>query len=141
MTQNKEEKLKIFELIHRPTGEKAFQAAPTAHNACKQAGWLIGDCYVKEQRPQRKLHANYNIRPLFKVSCKTCPWQYAECRKPADAVCPVRPMSPDLKEWLKHAGEAHLCPFVGCELERKDYLLHQKWLPEREAIAELTPKP
>jgi len=141
MSETETQELKVYEITHRTTGEKSFQAARTADNACEQAGWLIGDCFVVEQKPRVKPIPRHDPSVSYKVPCLTCPFQYAECRKPDDTECPTRPQAPELQEWLKQAAEAHLCPHVGVVLSKKDYQFQQKWLPIAEALEELSPKP
>jgi len=135
------EDCKIYELTLRTTGEKSYQAATTAEDACKQAGWLIGDCYVNPQKPRRKHIPDQDASLLVKIPCQTCPFQYTECTKPANQGCPTRPSSPDIYEWLKQAAESHLCDYVGKDLTKKDYNLGQKWVKLEDAIKELTPQP
>ena len=128
--------LKIYEVTLTAT-----KAATNAEDACKQAGWLIGDCYVNEQKPRRKPSQTTNNRLLVKIPCNLCPFRYAECKKPPDNPCPVQPTAPELTEWLKQATQANLCHYIGKELSIKDYNLGLKWLPMADAIKELTPKP
>jgi len=137
MSTNAPTDLKIYQLTNRNTGEKSHQAATTAEDACKQAGWLIGDCFVREVKPQRKAKKDNHSALMVKIPCQVCPFQFAECRKPADKNCPTRPLAPELKEWLKQAAQAHLCEYYGQELSKNDYYLSQKWLPIDKAIEEL----
>jgi len=141
MSNNEHQELKIYEVNHRTTGDKSYQAARTAEDACKQAGWLIGDCFIVEQPPRRKPVPDHDTMLLVKIPCLTCPFQYAECRKPIAEKCPTQPSAPELQDWLKQAAQAHLCDYVGESLTKKDHNLGQKWLPIAEAIKELTPKP
>ncbi len=131
---------KIYEVTLRATGEKSYQAATNAEDACKQAGWLTGDCFIVEQKPRRKPVPDQETILLVKVPCQTCPFQYAECKKPPDQDCITRPEAPELQDWLKQATEAHLCPFIGKGLRKKDYFLGQKWVRMEEAILELSRK-
>jgi len=140
MTDNREQELKIYEVTHRETGEKSYQAATNAQDACKQAGWLIGDCFVVAQKPRHRRKDKHETQPLVKVSCEVCPYQYAECRKPSNVGCPTRPSAPDFNEWTKQALKAHLCPYVGQALTRKDYFSHEKWVSVEEAVKELSAK-
>lgn len=140
MSDNETTELKIYEITDRATGKKAFKAATTAYDACKQAGWLIGNCYVIEQKARYKPVPDREPLVLARVPCLTCPFQYAECKKPETEYCPTRPHAPELQEWLKQASESHLCPHVGAILTKKDYQFQQKWLPITEALEELAPK-
>jgi len=129
--------LKVYEVTNRTSGEKHLAVSYNAQDACKQAGWLIGDCFIVEQKPLSKRVADHDSQLLYKVPCQVCPFQYAECRRPADKECPVRPNAPELKEWLKQAAEAHLCDYYGQQLSEKDYHFNQKWIPLEQAIEEL----
>lgn len=140
MTDNGDHELAIYEITNRTTGEKSYQAAKTAEDACKLAGWLIGDCFVNPQKPRRQPGQTTDNRLLVKINCLTCPFQYAECRKPIDEECPTRPAAPELQDWLKQAAEAHLCDYTGQTLTKKDYNLAQKWCNVKDAIKELAPK-
>lgn len=135
-----ESNLKIYEITHRESGVKSFQAAITAGEACKQAGWLIGDCYVIESRTKIKTHDKGDPDILVKIPCNTCSYQYAECTKPENEVCPCRSDAPELAEWLKQAATAHLCNFVGEELLKTDHQLGRKWVKMETAIRESTSK-
>jgi len=137
MSQTNDQELKIYEATHRVTGEKHYVVSHNADEACKQAGWLIGDCFVVAQKPQRKARGDNHSALLVKIPCQVCPFQYGECRKPAQTECPVQPNAPDLQEWLKQAAQAHLCDYYGQELSETDYHLNQKWLPMQQAIEEL----
>lgn len=141
MSDNGSTELKIYVVTHKLTGEKRYEPATNAEDACKQTGWLIADCFAVEDKPQRKPRRDDHSAMLIKIPCETCPYQYGECRKPADTGCPVRPDTPELKRWLKQAAQAHLCQYVGEKLAKKDYQLKQKWVTLEEAISELTPKP
>ncbi len=132
--------LKLYEITNRSSGQISYQPASNADDACKQAGWIIGDCYVFEQKPGRKPGPDQGTRLLVKIPCLTCPFQYTECKKPDTQVCPTQPTAPELQEWIKQAAQSHLCRFVGMDLTKKDYMLGQKWLPIEEAIRELAPK-
>ena len=137
MSQNGDQELKIYEVTHRETGEKSYQAAQTAEDACKQAGWLIGDCFIREEKPKRKARGDNHSAMLVKIPCQVCPFQYAECRKPATEECPTRPTAPELQNWIKQATESHLCNHIGQELSQTNYHLGQKWVPIKQAIEEL----
>ena len=137
MNNSKPQDLKIYEVINRATGIRHFSASYNAEDACKQAGWSIGDCYVIEQMPRWKPVPGHDSILLVKVPCLTCPFQYGECKKPETEECPTRPSSPELQNWLKQAAEARLCPYVGASLRKNDYNLGQKWVSMLEAIKEL----
>ncbi|MBA7551822.1 hypothetical protein ES705_44372 [subsurface metagenome] len=141
MSENNSQELKIYEVTNRSTGEKSYQPATNAEDACKQAGWLIGDCYVNPQKPHYETAGKGETKTIVKIPCQTCPFQYAECRKPDGGFCPARSTAPELGEWLKQAGEAHLCGYVGQSLTKKDYNLSLKTLKIEDAIKELSPKP
>lgn len=132
--------IKIYEVINRDTGEKSYQPATNAEDACKQAGWLIGDCFVREQKPRHKPVPDHEPLVLVKIPCKVCPYQWAECKKPPAEKCPCQREMPDLNEWLKEITKAHLCEFVGKELAKTDYRQGQKWLTIAQAIQELSPQ-
>lgn len=140
MTSTQSRDLKIYEITNRNTGEKRYSVSDNAQNACKQLGWLIGDCYVNEQKPKYQHGKKRTPDLLFRVPCQVCPYQYAECKKVAGDNCPCQPETPDVKEWLNQATQAHLCLHVGSELAKKDHQLHQKWCPIEQAIEELAPK-
>lgn len=135
-----DQELQIYEVIHRETGVKSYQAATTAEDACKQAGWLIGDCFVVPQKPRRKPVPDHEPLCLVKIPCLVCPYQYAECIKPEDEVCPTQREAPELPEWLKQASQAHLCTFIGVSLAKIDHRLYQKWIPIEDAVKELSAK-
>lgn len=137
MSETETQELKIYEVTHRVTGQKHYAVSDNADNACKQAGWLIGDCFIVEQKPKRKPIGDNHSALLVKIPCQVCPFQYAECRKPAEADCPTQPNAPELQEWLKQAAQAHLCDYYGQELSQTDYHLNQKWVPMEQAIKEL----
>lgn len=140
MSDNERKELKIYEITNRHTGEKFFKVDYNAQDACKQAGWLIGDCFVSVQKPTRRTVPGEQPALLVKVPCQTCPFQYAECKKPGGEDCITRPDSPELKNWLKQATESHLCPHIGQGLIPKDYVYGRKWVSIEQAISELAPK-
>jgi len=41
--------MKRYRLRHRISGESLVIEAPTAQEACRKAGWLIGQVWVREQ--------------------------------------------------------------------------------------------
>jgi len=132
--------LKIYEVTLRETGEKHYAVSDNAQDACKQAGWQIGDCYVNIQKARHRQGKNQKPETLVKVTCQVCPWQYAECRKPEDEECPVERDAPELEAWLKRITRAHLCKYVGEPMPPAQYFKQEKWIPLGEAIKELTAK-
>lgn len=132
---------KIYEVTNRNTGEKRISVATNAQDACTHLGWQIGDCYVYETKPTRPKGSPITTGLLVHIPCRVCFYQYAECRLPTGQQCPCKPTSPELKEWVKQALEAHKCIHVGQSLRHKDYELQQKWLPLSQAVEELTPTP
>lgn len=121
-------------------GLGSIQLSISPRLACKQAGWLIDDCYVRELEPVKKFIAGIGWYNAVPVPCYVCPYQYAVCNKQPADVCPSRPSSPDLKDWLVQVAKAHLCAFIGSDLERKDYMLQQKWIPIESLFAQLASK-
>ncbi len=141
MSKNGDQKLIIYEVTLRATGRRSYQAATTARDACKQAGWIITDCFIRPQMPKSHVNKKGEEELLVKIPCLTCPFQYGECRKPITEECPTRPETPDIQEWTKQVLLAHRCDYIGQELAKTDYNLSQKWCPLEQAITELTPKP
>lgn len=140
MSQEPGTELKLYHVTNRTTGERWLAITFNADDACKQADWLVGDCYVHEVTECRG-HSKAGESPLkVNIPCRTCPFQYAECKKPDEADCPLSLNTPDLNEWLKQAATAHLCLHVGQDLTMKDYNLNQKWVTLAQAIEELAPK-
>ncbi|MBA7675856.1 hypothetical protein ES703_84095 [subsurface metagenome] len=137
MNQLNDQELKIYEITNRSSGERHFAASYSVEEACKQAGWDIGDCFIVHPPARSKATEKGETRTLVKVPCEICPYQYGECKKPDTEACPTRREAPELMEWTKQAALAHLCPFVGEVLTKKDYQNHQKWLPLSAAIEEL----
>jgi len=37
-----------YRIMHRPTQQWWEGEAESAHEACVKAGWMIGDCYVRQ---------------------------------------------------------------------------------------------
>ncbi len=141
MSRNNDQGLKIYKLTNKNTGENHYVVGVNQMDCCRQIGWLIGDCFIVEVKPQRKARRDDHSALMVKIPCHVCPFQYAECKKPAEAECPVQPNAPDLNEWLVQAAQAHLCDYYGQELLNTDYHLGQKWLRIEEAISELALKP
>ena len=132
--------LKIYEVLSTVTIEKSYQVATNAQDACLQAGWKIEDCYVHPLEPQRRSSPGQGTELRVKIPCQTCPFQYAGCTRPNDEACDVKPQAPELNEWLKQAAAAHLCPYQGDVLSKKDHQLGQKWVTTEQAIKELAPQ-
>lgn len=42
--------MKTYRVMHRETKDERMVDANCAADACKQMGWLIGDCHVREIR-------------------------------------------------------------------------------------------
>ncbi|GAI62230.1 unnamed protein product [marine sediment metagenome] len=137
MSEPEIQEVKIYIITNRSTGKKSYQEALNAEDACKQTGWLIGDCFVREVKPRYEARGGDHSALVVKIPCQTCPYQYAECLKPPDQDCPCRLKTPDLGEWMREITKSHLCQFVGEELTKTDYHLGQKWLPIAQAIEEL----
>lgn len=134
MTNPEAETQKIYEVTLRETGQRHFSVATNAQDACKEAGWEIGNCYVKELTPTRCPHDPTALHKYVAVHCEICPYQYAECTKKPDDECPCRPQAPDIQAWAIEASKAHLCPYTGIPLTKVDYFRHQKWLSLPEAL-------
>ncbi len=132
--------LNIYQVLSRITGESSHQVATNAQDACLQAGWKIDECYVHPLAPYRRAGPGQQLDWRVKIPCKTCPFQYATCTRPNDEACDVKPQAPELNEWLKQAAAAHLCPYQGDVLSKKDHQLSQKWVTMEQAIKELAPQ-
>ncbi|MBA7685795.1 hypothetical protein ES703_94223 [subsurface metagenome] len=132
--------LKLYQVTNRNTGERHFAVSDNAQDACLQAGWLIGDCYVVEQKPLAKYDKKERIRLLVKIPCHVCPYQLYDCNKPDNAECPVRLDTQDLNEWLKETSKAYLCLHSGELLSKRDYQNRLKTTTLEQAIKELPPK-
>ncbi len=133
--------LVIYEITNRTSGDKSYQAARNAQDACQQAGWLIADCYINAQKPRYKPVPDHAPLCLVKLPCEVCPFQYAECLKPDAGECPAQPTAPELGEWLVQAAQAHLCQYSGQELKKTEYQKRQKWVTIEDAIKLLSPNP
>lgn len=131
---------KIYQVTHRESGEKRYIASSAAQNACAGLGWLIGDCHIYEVEPQLHNIQSFKTTLCIKVPCGVCSFQWAECQLSPGYECPCSPTTPDVQEWARQVVKAHLCTHVGVSLLRKDYYLHQKWLPLEEAVKELSIK-
>lgn len=126
MTKHKAQELQTYELINKATGKKHISLSDTPQNACKQAGWQIDDCSVRDvSSPPTQDHNPLRLAD-FKIPCQVCPYQYGECTKPAEARCPARTNTPNLSEWMKQVMRAHLCQYTGVALTEKNYHQHQK---------------
>ena len=137
MSETNTHELKIYEVTNTVTGQKSYAVGVNQMDVCRQLGWKIGDCFIREEKPKRKARGDDHSALLVKIPCQVCPFQYAECKKPAEAECPAQPNAPELQEWLKQAAQAHLCDHYGQELSNTDYHLGQKWVPMEQAIREL----
>jgi len=132
--------LKIYEIITTITGEKSYQGATNAQDACLQAGWQIGDCYDHPLEPQLRTSPDQGTELRVKIPCHSCPYHYSDCTKGENDPCPVKPQAPELNEWMKQATRSHLCPYQGNALSKKDHQLGQKWVTMEQAIKELAPQ-
>ena len=141
MTTNADTDLKLYEVNHRTTGERHYAVSDNAQDACLQAGWAIGDCYVVEQKPLTKYGKHERAILLVLIPCRVCPYQYAECTKPDDADCPIRPETPDPIQWKKEISKARSCPHTGEDLGKGNYQKRLKRLSLEDAVKELSPKP
>ncbi|MBA7579300.1 hypothetical protein ES708_21170 [subsurface metagenome] len=137
MSQTLETEKKLYEITNRTTGHKQLSVSDNAQDACEQAGWNIGDCFVVEVKPKRKAGKDGHSDLMVKIPCQTCPFQYGECLSPAEVECPVSRDTPDIHEWTKRVLEAHHCDYVGVELSKTDHQAKQKWCSMEQAIREL----
>ncbi len=141
MNTSEAKELKLYKVTHRDTGEKYYAVSDNAQDACEQAGWLIGDCFILEQDPRFKPTPEVPPAALYHIPCQTCLYQYTECIKPTNAECPIQHTTPELADYLWQASKAHLCSYIGSSLKKKDYLTHQKWVILQEAINQLAAQP
>jgi len=141
MNTSEANKLKLFEVTLRVTGEKHYAVDYNAQDACLQAGWLIGDCYVVEQKPLAKLDKHERSILFIKIPCQVCPYQFTECKKPSETECPTRPDTSDPVEWQRQISKSHFCPHTGEDLSKRDYQKRLKRVPLEEATKELASKP
>lgn len=131
----------IYSIMNKNTSESLYIAEVDPESACAVAHWPFEDCQVKEV-PRQRHPTRWHEPGLFvKLLCEVCPYQRAECIKPAGTECPIRSEVPDITEWLKKVLIAHNCDHVGVDLTINDYDLHRKWVPLPKAIKELTPSP
>ena len=130
----------IYEVTNRETGEKSFQPATTAEKACKQAGWLVENCFTALAIERWKPVPDHDPVHLIRIPCQVCPYQWAECKKGEQDECPCRREMPDLNEWLAEITKSHLCEFIGQALAKTDYRQWQKWVLIAQAIKELSPQ-
>ncbi len=75
------DELKIYEVTNRDTGERHLAVSYNAQDACKQAGWLMGDCFIVEQKPTRKPTPDGETGLLYKVPCRLSKKDYHSNRK------------------------------------------------------------
>lgn len=141
MSQNENHELNIYELTNKTTGHRHFSVSDNAQDACKQAGWLIGDCVIRLLKPLVKPTKEGHYKPMVWMPCQVCPYQYCECTKPANDECPARDCTPDLDEWLKHVARAHLCQYIGEPLTHLDYNKRRKWTSYEHVIKTINPQP
>lgn len=137
MNNHPDTELKIYELTNHSTGETHTLVSHNAQDACKQAGWLIGNCSTREIKPELKAPRDGGMQPMVRIPCQACPYQYAECTKPAQGECPLRHKTPTITEWIKNVIDAHLCDYTGDTLTERDYGQRHKWCPIGQAIEEL----
>ncbi len=140
MNNPEAQELKLYEVMNKNTGERHFAVSYNAQDACLQAGWLIGDCYVVEQKPLAKYHKKQLTRLLVKIPCRVCPYVFTDCNKPDNTDCPVRLDTQDLNEWLKETSKASICLYTGEHLSNRDYQIRLKTTTLAQAIKELSPK-
>ena len=140
MSENERDKKNLYEVTNRVTGDKRLTIANTAQQACELQDWMVGDCFVTLYRTLPGQYRGEKRSDLVAVPCEICPYQYAECAKPAGAECPVTSAVPDLIEWLKKISQAHLCDHVGVDMLQEHHRLHRKLIPFEEAVNALTPK-
>ncbi len=126
MTEHKAQRPQIYMTINKNTGESHFLASHNAQEDCKEAGALIGTCYVINATPPPPQEPDIKLHRIKKILCQICPYQYGECTKPPEGECPLRTNTPDLQEWIKQSAKAHLCQYTGVALTEKDYYKHQK---------------
>ncbi len=89
MSKTQETEKKLYEVTNRDTGEKFYAISDNTQDACQQANWLIDNCFVILQKPQRKAGKDGHSDLLVKIPCQVCSFQYGECLSPAEAECPV----------------------------------------------------
>lgn len=140
MSEYESTEKKIYQITHRETGEKRIVASIAAQNACAGLGWMIGDCHVYEVTPEMHSVEPFKTALCVKVPCNICSFQWSECKLQHGCQCPCSPTTPDVQEWTRQAMKAHLCTHIGIALFKKDYYMHQKWLPLEEAVRELAVK-
>lgn len=141
MSEEMRDKPVLYQATNRTTGEKRLVVATSTEDALALLGWEEGDCYIGFCHTLAGEYHNKRRYDLVAVPCKTCPYQYAECGKPEGIECPVTSDVPDLNKWLQKISLAHLCEFVGEDIDAIYHHLRQKLIPFEEALKELTPKP
>jgi len=140
MSQTQETKAKLYYITNRATKKRGLAVSDNAQDACKQLGWMIGDCFVQEAHEHLRRRKEHGLEPLVRVPTLTCPYQYAACKRPKNTPCSLNQDTPDLPEWLRVAMQAHLCAYVGEPLYKKDHALQQKWVTIEEAVKEFAPR-
>lgn len=141
MSELREARKGIYQVTHRTTGEKRLTVASSAPHACSNFQWMVSDCYVTLYTTREGKYRNELRFDLVAVPCETCPYQYAECRKPESADCSVRNDVPDLHKWFQKVTLAHLCDFVGEDIDKSHHSLRHKLIPFEEAVKELDAQP
>ena len=89
MSETEDQELKIYELTNLNTGEKQFSVSNNAQDACKQAGCIVGDCFVREVKPELRPRGDGHSVLMVKIPCRVCPYQFGEGVRPDTEVCPV----------------------------------------------------
>jgi len=131
-------KLTLFMLVERVSGERHLVIAVDIPSACQQAGVNQEDVIASPAKPTFRKRKGGGLDFLVSVPTRTCPYQYAACKLPADQPCTLMPYHPDLHQWLKSATAAHLCQYTGVPMFKDDHALMRKWVTMEEAIALLS---
>lgn len=140
MTKPETEPRCIYRVTHRERGTIHHVAAESGQAACDSLGWTVGESHIFEV-PRQRHPTRLNDPAIYvKLPCETCPYQRAECLRPALTTCPVRSDVPDIAQWIDKVLHAHLCDYVGVDLTVIDYGSHRKWVTIAQAVKELTPK-
>ena len=134
--QTRETELKLYKATPRVSGTPWLLVAKSLPEAVKLLKESAPQFMVEEVRQYVKTMRGTGRGYYVCVPCKTCPYQYGECRKPADGECAVKIGAPDMTEWIKRASEAHMCKWVGVALSKTDHAMGQKWQKTEDAIIE-----
>lgn len=140
MEENSSQRQKLYQITNRDTGEERTVVSDNAQDACSSLGWLTGDCHFMLVRGHFKAGKDGEGQLLFEVPCEVCNFQWASCDRPLGQPCPCSIENPDLGKWLLNVTMAHLCEFVGQDLDKKDHQIHQKWVTLDQAVKELCPE-